>query len=397
VRGESVGRRGLARLGLLALIAALGLSACGAPPAPSWPGVAANDEFAFIANNRQVHAIRLSDGKQAWSFPAAVNNQSDLFLADPGLSPEILVIGSEGPPNSYSGVLVGLDPATGRQRWCLAFDRQGVERHNCPQAPSAPSRGIIGISAPADNRIIGGITLADGVVYVGLANARVYAVDALEGTVKWHFDSGHAVWAAPAVDGEAVYVTSLDHYLYALARADGALRWKKDLGAAMAGTPAVAEGRLFVGTFGNRLYALDAATGEEIWPPVQTNHWVWGGPVVREGAVYFTDLSGAVSALDARTGSQKWSTDLGSNGNDLLRASPLVTSDTLYVGNRAGRLFALNSADGSVRWSVDVGGQLLATPVSTNDMILVAPYNGANLLAAYTTAGVQQWAFAPSN
>ncbi|HLE27184.1 MAG TPA: PQQ-binding-like beta-propeller repeat protein [Anaerolineales bacterium] len=379
---------------LLGLALALGLTACGAPTASGWPGLAANDQLAFVVLNQQLHAINLADGKEAWAFPIQPDNSIGLLFAEPAVTPEVIVLGSEGPAGSHSGALFGLDPTTGQERWCLAFDDKGAKRQNCPPAPGPNSTGLFGIPAPTDNRLIGGVAITDGVAFFGLANGLVHAVKVADGAALWTtpFQADNAIWSMPHVDGEAVYVTSLSHSVYALDRATGRLKWEKRLGAAMAGGATAVDGKLYVGTFGSKLYALDAATGEEVWS-MPTNNWVWSTPVVQAGVVYLTDLAGTMFAVEAETGVQKWAVSPGGR----LRASPAVVGDTLYVGDEQGRLFALDAASGAQRWAQDVKGQLLTTPVVVNDLVLVAPYQGDNLLAAYHTAGgALRWAFAPS-
>jgi len=400
-----------ARLGLLLILvaAALFLTAC-VDTTPSWPGLAANAQLAYVAFQQQVHAVDLSNGKRVWDFPAKADGNMGAFYAVPAVGETIVIVAAEGPAGSHSGMLIGLDPAkttaTGEWRWCLVFDAKGVKRQqgqkwNCQLAPDAEDAGILGFfAAPTDgldNRLVSGIAIVGDTAYFGMTSGRVYAVDIATGAVTAHYaEITQAVWATPLVSDDTVYVTSLDHFVYALNRANLTLKWKQDLGASSAGTPALAEGTLYIGSFNNKLHALDAATGDEKWV-FDTNNWVWGGPVVQDGVLYFTDLSGTVFALDAQTRAQKWAVTPGG----VIRASPTVTSDTLYVSDGDGKLYALNLSDGSVRWSqpqtaAGKPGQLLAAPLVVNDLVLVTPYQGDNLLVAYTTTGEFKWPFAPS-
>lgn len=372
-------------------LCALVLAACGATTSGSWPGLAANSDLAFVVLNQQLHAINLSDGKQAWAFPASATANTGLFYAEPAITPEIIVLGSEGPTNSHSGILFGIDPTTHQQRWCLAFDKKGAQRQNCPQAPNTDVTGLFGIALPNDNRFIGGIVVTEGVAYFGLANSTIYAVDTTSGSVKWSFKAENAVWSTPFVTSHALYVTSLAHLLYALDRETGRLLWQKDLGAAIAGGATAADGKVYVGTFGSKFYALSAETGDEIWSQA-TNNWVWTTPVVHAGLVYFGDLAGTLFALDANTGDQKWAVTPGGR----LRASPAIAGDTLYIGDEKGKFFALDLASGAQRWSQEMKGELLTSPIVVGDLVLIAPYKGDNLLVGYTTTGALKWAFAPS-
>jgi eukaryotic-like serine/threonine-protein kinase len=376
---------GLALAGLL-------LAGCSRGPAQTWPGLNADSQYAYVAQGQQVHAVNLADGKQIWAFPTAANNNISQIVSQPGVGADVIVVGSEGPTSSYSGIAYGLDRNTGTQKWCLAFDQKGASSQNCPLAQGAPSAGIFGIAPAVDDRILGGVTVTDGKAYFGLASGKVYAVDAETGKDLWYFQAERDVWAAPLVVSNTVYVTSLDHHVYALDSESGGLKWKQDLGAAVAGEASFDQGLVFVGTFGNRMAALDAGTGEERWS-FTTKNWVWNGPAVGKGVLYLTDVSGNVFAVDEAAGQQIWTVKPGGE----MRARPTLAGDTLYVGDHDGHMFALNVADGSDRWPAStIKGQLLVSPVVVSDTVLVAPYTGDNLLEAYSPTGTLIWPFNPS-
>ena len=389
------------RLKSFTFLAALGaflLAACGAAPSQTWPGLTTNGETAFVASGQQVHAIRVADGTQAWVFPAVISNTTGIFVADPAISADVIVVGSEGPTGSYSGVLYGLNVADGTQQWCLAFDQKGATRTGCPPVQDATKAGLFGISPAVDNRIVGGLTIADGVAYVGLANGKFYAVDAATGNERWAqpFKAERDIWAPPLVVGYTIYVSSLDHHLYALNTVDGTKRWDKDFEAAVAGTPTLSEdgATLYIGTFGNELYALDATNGDMRWnQPVTATNWIWAGPTLSDGVLYFTDVGGNVRAADAATGSSLWTVKPGG----LMRARPALAGDLLYVGDRDGLLFGLNRSTGATVWTQTLKGQILAPILVVDDTVLVAPFSGDNLLVGYSTDGtLVRLAFAPT-
>ncbi len=386
-------------LALLA-VAALAVAGCtGGGAVQTWPGMTTDGQVAYLATGQQVKAVRLGatpqEFTQLWSFPTAADRNIGTFVSEPGTSPDVIVVGSEGPAQSYSGVLFGLDPATGQQRWCLAFDKKAVDRHAqaCPLAAGVeapPQLGPVTLGAAVDNRIIGGITITDGVAYFGLANGSVYAVDTTTGRDVWHFDQTERdVWASPLVANDTVYVAALDHHVYYLDRATGQARQAIDMGAAVAGTPTLDGDTLYVGTFGRRLVALDATSGEQRWD-FPTNDWVWTGPTVFEGVLYFTDVAGNVYAVDANTHALVWPAAVKPGGQ--MRGRPLVNDQFVYIGDRTGSLFALNRADGSLQRTDKLKGQLTMSPLLARDLILVAPFGGDDLLAAYNTQLDRQWA-----
>lgn len=391
------------RLKSLFFFAALGaflLAACGAAPSQTWPGLTTDGEIAYVASGQQVHAINVADGTQSWAFPPAVENTTGIFVADPAISADLILVGSEGPTGQYSGVLYGLDPATGAQQWCLAFDQKAQTRAGCPMVKDGTQAGLFGIAPAVDNRIVGGLALVDGVAYVGLANGKFYAVDAATGRELWTtpFKAERDIWAPPLVAGDTIYLTSLDHNIYALATATGALRWEKDLGAAIAGTPTLSEdgATLYLGTFGSELYALDAQNGALRWAqPYTASNWIWAGPTLQNGVLYFTDVDGFVNAVDADTGVPVWPAAVKPGG--LMRARPALAGDLLIVGDRDGNLYGLDLTNGAVRWTQTLKGQVLAPLLVVDETVLVAPFSGDNLLVAYGTAGdTVRWAFAPT-
>ncbi len=393
-------------LAVAGLAVALTLSACTAAPGQAWPGLNLDDQRAYLASGTHLFAVNLSDGKEAWRWPPRdVNIGGDIFLADPGVSADVIVVGSEGPLASHSGVVFGLDPTNGEMRWCVVFDERALTRTRgvglqCTATPDA-TRGAFGewLMPAVDNRLVGGITIHEGVAYFGMANKNVYALDAETGAHLWTFTgSQHPVWAAPLVVGDRLIVTSFDHNVYALDRATGQLSngsWTRDLGAAIAGTPALQDDRLYVGNFGNNLYALNVANGEPVWDtPFQASYWIWDGPALADSSLYFSDLNGNVYSVDAETGAQNWTVKPGG----FLRASPAVHAGSLYIGDNTGLILSLDAATGAERWRLTVRGQLQATPRVAADqgLVLFAPYQGDNtLIAVPFSGGAVRWVFTP--
>lgn len=372
--------------------AGLALAACGAGPTQTWPGLAADDQHVYVVQGQQVYALDPDTRNIIWAFPETRSNETGVFVADPGLGDGLIVVSSEGPANSYSGVVYGLDPATGQQRWCLALDRDASERQGCPLAGGQREGGLLGLGNNVDNRVIGGITIAEGRAFFGLANGTVYAVDAATGRDEWFFRAGRDVWAAPLLAGDVVVVGSLDHHLYGLDASSGEPVWDIDMDAAIAGTPTLIDGTVYVGTFADRLVAIDAASGRETWS-FATESWVWGGPALHGDTLYFADVSGTVYAVPVGGQAELWRVKPGGQ----MRSRPAVTDDAVYIGDRLGNLFALRLADGSIAWSQKLKGQLLVPPVVANDKVVVTPYTGDNVAAAYGPEGGFVWAFAPGN
>lgn len=386
---------------LATFLLALVLTGCVAPPANSWAGLTLSGETVLISNNHSMSAVNVTDGKEAWFFPPNASTSTDLYFGEAAVGENVILLGSEGPTAQFHGVIHALN-ADRSVKWCRALDQNGANRTQCPLIEDGTQFVFdfagFGILPPVDNRVVGGVTLAEGVAYLGTANSDILALDANTGDVKWRAKAEGPIWGVPVVADGLVYVPSLDHKLYAFNASSGQTAWEKDMGASLGSAPAVADGTLYIGTFGNSVHALNAKTGDEVWAYTASN-WVWGTPVTNNGKVYLADLSGNIVAVNAADGTEVWKVSAGA----AVRGSPALAGDTLIVGDKAGNIHFLDAATGQElpngKQAVQGGGQILSSPlvVPEKDLVLIATYQGSNLLTAYTTSGAFRWAYTPPN
>jgi outer membrane protein assembly factor BamB len=57
--------------------------------------------------------------------------------------------------------------------------------------------------------------IADGLVYVGSNDGKVYAFNSMTGTCVWSYTTAGMVVSSPAISNGIVYVGSYDHMFYA--------------------------------------------------------------------------------------------------------------------------------------------------------------------------------------
>ncbi|MDP2953063.1 MAG: PQQ-binding-like beta-propeller repeat protein, partial [Chloroflexota bacterium] len=141
--------------------------------------------------------------------------------------------------------------------------------------------------------------VANGVVYVGSGDKKLYALDAATGALRWSYTTGDAVTSSPAVASGVVYVGSRDRKVYALDAATGALRWSYTTGGMVDSSPTVANGVVYVGSWDNKLYALNAASGALGWS-YTTGGLVWSSPAVANGVVYVGSYDSKVYAFEGQ-------------------------------------------------------------------------------------------------
>lgn len=348
-------------LTLSLILLAVALSACGGSfySATSWPGLTANEEYAFVAYNPYVSAVDLNSGEEVWRYPEKADAKIT-FFADPALTSDgqLLV-------PSYDHNLYSLNPENGRENWIF--------------------------SESSDRLIASPLVTEEGIFQVS-ADGNLYALD-FDGNLNWKFETGGPVWARPASneDCTCLFVASMDHHVYAVNAITGDLLWQSDdLGGAIVGTPAFDHNdTVIVGTFGSEIIALDAKTGNVTWR-FGTQGWVWSGGLLHEDAYYVGDLSGYIYSINAATGEQNWRLQPGG----AIIGSPLLANEQLIFSSENETVFFI-SLDGNVLDSRVVGGTLYATPLAASDLIIIAPISSEFLLAALTPTGAQQWTYMP--
>lgn len=344
---------------LLLLLLPLLLTACAGTrtPSTSWPGLAADENNAYLAFGPSVIAVNLENGNQRWRY-SPTEEEATTFYAQPAIDEEGTVY-----VGSYDGDVVALDAERGTVQW----------------------KDVV-----TAGRVVGGPVVAGDLLLVPSSDRQLYAVDKSNGQQVWTFSSERPIWASPRVNGEVVYLAGLDHHLYALEVESGQLIWDREFDGALADQPSSFDGALLVGTFGQSLHAVNRESGNIEWT-VSTDDWVWGNPAVGEDAAYFGDVSGGFFAVD-RQGRPLWQESLESG----VAASPAYHDGLVYIVTEAGGVFARNAQQGDSAWPEERGieGRLLSDPIVVNDLLLVAALDGEDLLTAFRAdVGTKQWTY----
>ncbi len=230
--------------------------------------------------------------------------------------------------------------------------------------------------------------VADGTVYLGSDDRKVYALDAATGRLRWDFTTGNGIYAGPAVSGGIVYIGSDDGKLYALNAATGQLRWAYTSHYPVESTPVVADGTVYFGSFNHKVCALDAATGRLRWS-YSAQDAVTSSPVVAGGIVYFGSFDDKVYALNAATGRLRWSFTTGS----YVFSSPAVSGGVVYIGSEDAKVYALDAATGRLRWSYTTGGDVFSSPAVSGGVVYVGS-DDDKVYALDAATGHLRWSYA---
>ncbi len=353
-------RRGL----LLLLFVALFAAGCGPGSiAGSWAGLNVDTDGLVVANLDRV--IRFNDvGTVIWEFPRPSERQpTQQFYARPALTEEVVYIGG------FDHKVYAVDRSNGLSIW---------------------------VNEDASDRIIGGLTVAQGKVIVGVGSGGLMALSQTDGQQEWFLETDSGIWSAPLVVDDRVYFGSLDRYLYAVDLDSGEELWRTDLEGAIAGTPTYADGVLYVGSFGHKMFAVDAESGD-ILDSFETHNWVWGGPALTDDNIlYFGDLSGYVYALDALSFEPLWQQQIA---DEAIRATPLVIDDLLIIGSRDDSIYVIRRENALPVWSQDTGGDVLSDLMMLDETtIIVSTIGSERILVTYNLDnGREGWVYPPTS
>lgn len=226
---------------------------------------------------------------------------------------------------------------------------------------------------------------ADGNVYFGSLDNNVYAVDST-GAFLWVFTTGDDVFSSPCIGADGtIYIGSCDTKLYAI-NPDGSKKWEYATGGEVLSSPAIGlDGKVYVGCADNKLYALNS-DGTFAWEYAAGGEISFSSPSIGpDGTIMVGSFDGKLHAVNP-DGSPNWAYTTG----DKIWGSPAVGTDgTAYIGSWDGSLYAINPG-GTLKWSYPTGGQIYSSPMLAADGTV---YFGSNdgTLYAVNSGGTLVW------
>jgi outer membrane protein assembly factor BamB len=295
-----------------------------------WSSPAVTDNAVYFGSNYGImYALKADSGKPVWQFKTGGR-----VMGRPAIDGRYLYEASD------DGYLYKLEKQSGKLVW--KFDTHGG--------------GVVRNMMGAYDFMMSAATVADGAVYIGSADKRLYAVDAETGREKWHFETQGRVRSTPAVADGRIFFGSWDHNIYAVNARTGGLEWKYDTLREVVSSPLVHKGTVYIGSRCADLFAFDAATGKVKWKYFYWSSWVESSARIHDGILYIgsSDFQ-QLFAIEASTGKQIWSFDTDGSPWSV----PAVTEKRVYIGAvgvldyfiaHRGGFFAVDRATGKVAW-----------------------------------------------
>jgi outer membrane protein assembly factor BamB len=239
--------------------------------------------------------------------------------------------------------------------------------------------------------VISSPAVAEGIVFVGSFDNKVYALDELTGAQIWNFITGDKVESSPAVVDGIVFVGSHDGNIYALNEVTGEKIWSYQTGNPVVSSPTVADGLVFVGSSDGSVYALKESTGEKIWSRNIDLGDARSSPAIADGMVFIGNARGSIYALNEQTGAEIWSYETNAEPAD---NSPAVADGIVFIG-LAGGVYAFNKTTGAKIWDFPTGLYMLSSPAVSDGMVFIGAYPSA-IYTLNETTGALIWTTRPA-
>ncbi|WP_067048345.1 outer membrane protein assembly factor BamB family protein [Methanofollis ethanolicus] len=240
---------------------------------------------------------------------------------------------------------------------------------------------------------VSGVAVADGHVYLGGTDGKLYCIDEGTGSTLWSSDqidtTGYfGLSSSPLVYEGKIYALSASDSVLHTFTPEGVGSWSFPTSGAVGyfTSPAAADGKVFVAGNESSIFCINASTHAEVWNATFPTA-VKSTPVVGDGKVYVTTAN-SLYALNAASGAAAWNTGITGTAS-----TPAVADGTVIVGSSNG-LHAYNATDGTALW-VYQSARIDGSPVIAGGVV----YFGTNektgtVYAVNMTTGSKIWSYA---
>ena len=205
----------------------------------------------------------------------------------------------------------------------------------------------------------GGVSFANGRVYVTTGTGEVAALDAANGDEVWKAKPGGPLRGSPTIAFNAIYVMTQDNQIFALNAADGDVLWTESGSVELAGVfgvaaPAAGQGTVIAGYSSGELVAYRYENGRTLWSDalartsisteVGSLTDVDADPIIDRGRVYALGQGGRMAAYELVSGQRIWELNLAGI------STPAVAGEWVFTLTDDAQLLCIARGTGKVRW-----------------------------------------------
>lgn len=213
--------------------------------------------------------------------------------------------------------------------------------------------------------------IANGILYIGSIDGKLYALDAKQWGIKWVFDAGDAIRYSAAVLGDRVYFSARNNKVYALDAKTGEKLWEFKSKNWMDAPPIVVDNKVYVGAFPSKIYVLNARTGTLESRREKT---------IQIRGVEYGCANGVFRPISPEHNAELWRSQTAGS-----ESYPVTANGTVYIGARDGQLHAFDTTSKTQIWTYQLGGFVEAAPAISDGILYAASGDGS--VYAFTSAG----------
>ncbi len=236
---------------------------------------------------------------------------------------------------------------------------------------------------------LGAATYHEGVVYIGDLDGVMTALRASDGKEIWTYTCDMEIDASPTFFGNNLLVTSQDGQLYCIDREKGELVWKYATGDQLRCGPSLAGNRTYLGGCDGKLHIVDVTNGQAIGQPIPLDGPTGSTPSVSGSRVIVPTHGGRLFAFDVSTNQEAWQFFDGKIAQEFQNC--VATSNGIVVAASRKSIFALNESDGKMLWNTPVRKRSDSSPVIAGQSV-VATLDGRIVLLELKS-GTEKWQF----
>ena len=229
----------------------------------------------------------------------------------------------------------------------------------------------------------------DGFLYLGDMDGKCYCIDTKTGKPKWSFPAGAEVHSSANFWKDNVLFTSQDGAVFCVNPVDGKQVWKLALEEHVRCTLTVVGDRAFVaGCDGSKLRIIDLMKGEAV-ASVEINAPTFVTPAVMGEHVYFGTESGTFFSVNWKDAEVTWKVE-DEESSQPYRSSAAVAEGLIVVGSRNRVVQAFNPAGGKKIWTFPTKQRIDSSPVIVGNRVFIGSADG-RLYALSTKDGKEVW------
>ena len=234
--------------------------------------------------------------------------------------------------------------------------------------------------------------ISEGMVYIGDADRRFYAIDLDTGRKRWSHDVELGFLGSAAVRDGRVLVGDSDGIFYCFEANSGELLWKQETGGEINSSPNFYKESVLIGSQNGSLYRFRLRDGSIVWEyTIEASGGIQCSPTLAGNHAFVCGCDGKLHVIDIETGSTTETIDIG----DPTLSTPAILGDDVYFGTEGAKLFGVNWREQRIEWTYENPRRRISyrsSPAVTDRGVVIG---GRNQLVEFIDreSGKLSWSF----